>query len=610
MRVLVGSLISAGAALLLSAGPAFAAPAEDPVDLSGAYVLDRAGVLDGRDTEVTAALDRLYDETGAKAFIVYVDRFDSPSDAQAWADASAERSGLGPADLLLAIATADREYAYSTGASFPVSDRELQKAVDDDLIPALRGGAWADAGVAFADGLIAAQAPSPVPAIVGGVAATGVAGGVIIAVARSGIRKRRAQRAAEAQAAALDRKAGVMLVRLDDALKTSEQELGFAEAQFGQEQIRDFAAALEQARDLARQAFAVQQKLDDAFPETAEQHRTMTEQLIELAQQADDVLEAQQAAFDELRQLEKNAPAVLDEVETRRDGLAERIDDASATIATLKKTYPAGDLASLAGLPAQARKLNAFADRTVADARTAIAAAAGSEQPGVAVAVRAAQQAVGQVEQLLARVDTTKAELEAAAERDAAAAAALQSQLQRARSRVSEANDYISTHRGAVGTAARTRASEASRHLERASAAVAADPDAALTEAREAERMAAAALDLAMSDVEEAESALAGSPGYPRDNGYDGAFIGGILGGLFGDGSSPSSSGSWWGDSSGWSSSGWGGGSSHHSSGGSIFGGFSGGRSGGHTGGGSRRSSGRSSGGSRTSGRSGGHGRF
>lgn len=609
MRVVVASLLAAAAALLLGAGPAFARAADDPVDLAGAYVLDTSGVLGARTGEVRDALDRLYTETGAKVFIVYVDRFDNPSEALDWADSSAELSGLGPADLLLAIATADREYAYSAGTAFPVSDGDIEKVVNDDLIPQLRDSAWADAGVAFADGLVAVQAPSPVPGIVGGVAAAAVGTGVVVAVTRARLRKRKAARAAEAEAEALDQRAGTMLVQLDDALKTSEQELGFAEAQFGAAQVKDFTAALAQARELARQAFELQQKLDDAFPETAEQHRAMTEQLIQLASQADEVLDAQTAAFDELRQLEKNAASVLDEVEMRQKGLDARIDQAATTIAALTTTYPDGDLSSLAGLPAQARKLDTFARTTVREARKALTAAAGSEQAGVAVAVavRAAQQAVGQVEQLLAGVDRAKADLEAKAQRTAAEAAALQSQLRDAQSRVSEANDYISTHRGAVGTTARTRASEAARHLDQATAASAADSATALREATEAERLGAVALDLAMADVENAESVISGSQNpdpFRRDDGFDGAFIGGILGGLFGDGGSSSSSGGWWGGgsssgSSGWSGSGWGGGSSHHSSGGSIFGGFSGGHSGGHSGG-SRGSSGRR----------GGHGRF
>ena len=602
MRVLVGSLIVAGALLLLA--PAAAAPADDPVDLNGAYVLDESGVLGGDAGAVRDAIDALYDETGAKVFVVYVDTFENPTDAQDWATDSAIRSGLGSADLLLAIATQDRNYGVAIGNDFPLSDGDIDSAIDDALIPALRDDDWAGGGVAFADSLLESSKPSPVPGIVAGIAGAGVVTGVVIGVTRSRLKKRKAKRAEDAEAAALDQKAGIMLVQLDDALKTSEQELGFAEAQFGGKQVKDFATALDEAKALAKTAFELRQKLDDAFPETPEQHRELTEQLIRVTQQADDVLDAQKAAFDELRELEKNAPEVLDRVEAQQDGLGERIDDAEKTIASLKKTYPDGDVSSLAGLPAQARKLDRFADTTVAEARSAIAAAKGTPDAGVAVAVRAAQQAVGQVEQLLASVDRTRSDLEAKAAQTAAEVAALDAQLRDARSRVQEANDYISTHRGAVGSTARTRASEAARHLDQAVAA-GTDADNAMAEAKDAERMAAIALDLAMADVENAETALAAPQNqgsYQQDSGFDGAFMGGILGGLFGDGGSSSSSssgGGWWGggssSGSGWSGSGWGGGSSHHSSGGSIFGGGGGSfGGGGHSSGGFSRRGGRS----------------
>src|SRR5262245_25981686 len=115
MRVLVGSLIVAGAVLLLSPGLANAATSDDPADLNGAYVLDQAGVLGGTG-DVRDALDELYDQTGAKVFVVYVESFENPSDAQDWALDTAIRSGLGSADMLLAIATVDRNYGVAIGS--------------------------------------------------------------------------------------------------------------------------------------------------------------------------------------------------------------------------------------------------------------------------------------------------------------------------------------------------------------------------------------------------------------------------------------------------------------------------------------------------------------
>jgi hypothetical protein len=418
-RILAGSLLVAGAIALLSPGVALAAPADDPVDLDGAYVLDRAGVLGGDTSSVREAIDRLFDERGTQLFVVYVDEFTGTSSDQDWANETAIRSGLGDRDILLAIATDERVYRYSVAEAFPLTDEQLDAVAADTIVPALRSDDWAGGAIAFADGLSAAQAPSPVPLIVGGVLAAGVGTVLIARGVRRRNAKKRVQDAAAADSKTLELRAGTLLVELDDALKTSEQELGFAQAQFGEDQTRDFSAALAEAKATAKQAFELRQKLDDAFPETPEQHRAMTLQLIELAERADATLDAQADAFDKLRRLDRNAPEVLESLVKDQATLEARIDAASETLERLAAQYPDADLRTVAGVPAQARKLTGFAKTAVEKARAELAKPKGD----AAVAVRAAQQAVGQVLQLLASVDTLASDLAAQGELRTRAAA-------------------------------------------------------------------------------------------------------------------------------------------------------------------------------------------
>lgn len=592
VRVLVGSLLAAGALALLSAGPAVSSPADDPVDLDGAYVLDRAGVLEGDTTAVREAIDRLFEERGTQLFVVYVDEFTGTSSDQDWANETAINSGLGDPDILLAIATDERIYHYSVSDAFPMSTEQLDAVAQDTLSPRLRDDDWAGAVVAYAEGLSAAQAPSPVPLVIGGVVVAGVGTVAIVGAARRRGAQKKVLDAAKADITTIELRAGKLLVGLDDAVKTSEQELGFAQAQFGDDQIRDFQVALTDAKATAKQAFEIQQKLDDAFPETPEQHRAMMLQLIALAERADATLDAQSEKFEQLRRLDENAAEVLEQIATEQAGLGARIEAASETLDRLAVQYPKADLGSVAGVPGQARKLTGFAATAVDKARAELAKPKGE----AAVAVRAAQQAVGQVGQLLGSVDTLAGALAANAELHKRAAAEFEQQLQRSRSQVSAAQDYITTHRGAVGAAARTRVSEADRHFEAAVALAASDPGTAMSEAREADELAVAALQAARKDVAEYEQRPAAQEhaDVPEYQEADGASLGGILSDLFfSSGSGGSSGGGWsWGGSSG--SGGW---SSSRPSG---FGG-----SGRRSSGSSRRSSGSSS-----SGRRGGGGRF
>ncbi len=155
MRVVVGGLLVAGALLLLNPVAAYA---EDPVDLHGAYVLDEAGVLDDTGA-VTDALDTLYAERGTQLFVVYVETFEGAAGDQDWVNRSAELSGLGDSDVLLAIATVDRVVRWSVSESFPVSDDRLQSIYDDRVVPELKSGDWEGGAIAFAQGLSDAQAP-------------------------------------------------------------------------------------------------------------------------------------------------------------------------------------------------------------------------------------------------------------------------------------------------------------------------------------------------------------------------------------------------------------------------------------------------------------------
>ncbi len=386
-----------------------AALADDPVELHGAYVLDNAGALGGREDAVVDAIDALYEKTGIKLFVVYVDRFEGAAPG-GWADATAARNGFGSDDVLLAVATVDRNYLVSYPADFALSESATDAIESDRLIPELRDDDWAGAAIAMAEGLSGAGGGGFPWVPVGAVVVAGGAGALIYSRVR---RKRKGGGASGARTQKeLDQESGRLLVQLDDALKTSEQELGFAAAQFGDDATKQFALALAGAKEKVTSAFTIRQKLDDAFPETAEEKRELTQQIIELCTSADAELNAQADAFDDLRQLEKSAPEALaasrKAVTEARAGLAA----ARKTLSGLQGTYSAAALSSIAGNPDQVEKLLAFSEVSAKEAEAALAA---GDSAAAAVAVRAAQQSVGQTTLLLEAIDTVAADLALAA---------------------------------------------------------------------------------------------------------------------------------------------------------------------------------------------------
>lgn len=420
------SRIVLGAALViafLTLAPA-AAHAQDPVDLAGAYVLDQSGVVTGDEARIETALDQLYDEAGIQLFVVYVDSFTGADSAADWADTTAELSGLGSSDALLAVATDDRQYQLSVTDDFPLSDSDLTEIVDNTLIPQLRDDNWADAAIDFAGGLRGDGNDSgslplwPIVLLI--VAAVG--GAVVYLLVRAARRRKAGEKnlpSGEPTQQQLDQRAGSLLVEVDDSLRTSEQELGFAVAQFGEDATREFATTLASAKTAVAEAFSIRQKLDDAFPESAAEKRALTLQLIDLASQADSDLDAQADAFDALRELEKNAPRILDEADAAATALQTRLATTEATTQQLAARYAPTTIATIVQNAAQARTLLDLAATTAANARAGLAAGKSS---AATVAVRAAQSSIAQAAQLLDAVDTLASEL---AEAQTALAAAI-----------------------------------------------------------------------------------------------------------------------------------------------------------------------------------------
>jgi hypothetical protein len=410
------------------------AHAEPPVSLSGAYVLDQADVLSAADEQrVGESLDALAADSGVDLFVVYVDSFSSPADRAAWGSATASLNQLGPDDVLLSVAVGDRVYDLSTDSTGPVSDAERGRLQADVVEPRLRDDDWAGAAVALADGIRDDQAGPDMSWLLGVVLAVvvlAIVAGVAVVVLRTR-RRRKAEDAAAARQAELEREAAGMLVTLDDEITAGQQEVGFAAAQFGDDAARPFVEALRRARDQAREAFELQQRLDDAVPDSAEQRREWTERIVELCRAADAALEEQSRAFDERRAAEERVPADVAALPAEVESRVARVAKAREVLARLATAYSPRAVAGVAENADQADRLVEFARETADAAREDLAAS----RPGEAVAgVRAVRQAFGQVDQLLSSVDHAGEQLRTAATTIAALAADLRADVATAES--------------------------------------------------------------------------------------------------------------------------------------------------------------------------------
>src|SRR5699024_9932637 len=136
---------------------------------------------------------------------------------------------------------------------------------------------------------------------------------VIVTVVRS--RKRKAVGGAtgtpQLSVEELRKRAGTALVAADDAVKSSDEELAFAKAQFGLQATDQFTAAVDAARKDVQKAFHIQQLLDDEIPEPDHVKGQMLTDILALCEKASATLRAQEAAFQELRDMQSRLPEHL-----------------------------------------------------------------------------------------------------------------------------------------------------------------------------------------------------------------------------------------------------------------------------------------------------------
>jgi hypothetical protein len=428
LSVLIGVL----AVLVLGAGSAAADP---PMRLDD-RVTDRAGVLAPADVaQIQDAIERLRAENGVDLFVVFVESFDG-ADGQEWADETARLSQLGTEDALLAVAVADRAYGVSLADGFPVDQSRVDEIRTEGVEPRLSAEAWAGAAIAMADGLRSSG---------GGGFGLGLAvlGGAAVVGAGAYVLHRRRRRTADAppardlprdefagvSTADLAYRASAALIEVDDAVRTSEQELAAARAHFGADAVATFAAALERSRADMLRAFTLRQQLDDDQPEDERGTRALHAEIIRIATAADDRLDEQVEAFDALRGLEARAPEYIGELRTRLDGVRARLPQVDAAWAALRSRYAATALEPVAGDLDQAQELLAAAEAELVEAHESLAGAAAA----AVVAGRAAEDAITQAETLLEGIGRRESELADAAERVSSARAEVELDIAEAR---------------------------------------------------------------------------------------------------------------------------------------------------------------------------------
>ncbi|OBA75566.1 hypothetical protein A5641_24300 [Mycobacterium sp. 1554424.7] len=459
-----------GVILTILAGGLLLAPtagAQPPLRLPD-QIIDHANALsDSGRAAVTSATDKLYADRHIRLWVVYVDDFSGES-AESWARRTRSASDLGDYDALLAVATTGRAYAFLVPSAIKSVDAaQVDRLRRTKIEPALHDGDWSGAAVAAANGLNTSPSSAGRLVLLVGLGVIAVAVVALLAVMRYRRGRRRAAELAAARRVdptdpnalaavplgALDDLSRSLVVEVDNAVRTSANELGLAIDEFGDERTQPFTRAVDNAKAALAQAFTVRQQLDDSLPETPAQRREMLTRVIVSAARANRELESQREAFEELRVLVVNAAPRLDALTAQYVELTARIAPAEQRLAELRKEFDAGALTSVSGNIASSNERLAFADRNIGSAR-ALAGVQGGQQAALVDAIHAAEAALGQAGALLDAIDN-------AAQDIGRAVTALPALIDEIQAGIKRADEQLRQARGAGRTAELTAARDA-----------------------------------------------------------------------------------------------------------------------------------------------------
>ncbi|MCS3843406.1 TPM domain-containing protein [Microbacterium sp. AK031] len=479
--------MTVGAALLLSAlilTPAIAAGAETPPQLDPGYVSDLSDVLDDADeTRLEERLGELAsDDRLPELYVVLVPEFENPLNALAWADDTAQRNNLAPDQYLLAIATDGRSLAISAEyGGDGVSAGPLSESRVLDIENGLGGGYLADDDWAGGIEYVADEfSKVPTPWWVWLLWAAGLVLAIFLITQLVLFLRRRASLAAELRTLEGQKKrAARQLVQTDEAVRTSQQELGFVTAEFGEEITAEYADVLTECRSRLQEGFQLLEKLEDADADTPQETRSWTDTIIRLCKEVDSDLEGRKREMASLRALADGGPDTLTRLKSEREDAAAFQNEAADRLASLAGAFPAADLVGVADNADEIGGRLAAADAEL----DALQQAVHARRP------RAITGAVHEIERLLAEAkdlrDAVGAQADALAARSVPSAEETGSIIDRAKAAVHAAEVSVQARPGELTSFPLMRLQFAQRQL--AESLAAADTDAA-------ERLAASAL--------------------------------------------------------------------------------------------------------------------
>lgn len=342
----------AGSAFFTAAGPS-AAQAADPMQITGTRIYDTTNSL-GNTSTLSSKISALSKKHNVDLHVVTIDKFENPSGSQAWTKALAAKNNWGSADVVLVIATESRQAYFLAGSTKTLSSDQQTKVYQNYIKPKLQNSDYSGAALAAVEGIEAQKGGSSSSVVTGvlGVGAVAAVGGGVYAARRRKRRKNAPQQntynaprpvprpqVPEIPLEELRTRAGSALLQADTTMSRAKQELEFARAQYGDQQVARFEREIARAEELMRRSFQRQQLLTDSIPDTEAEQRAWLSEIIDNSQAVARISQEQDAQLAQMRDLEQQAPQAIAALNEHLPQVRSTVAECSARYAQMKERY-------------------------------------------------------------------------------------------------------------------------------------------------------------------------------------------------------------------------------------------------------------------------------
>lgn len=400
-------------------------------------LVDGVGILDDEQKQaITEELQALQQSDRIQFYIVYTDTFGSMS-SQEFAETTAAANGGGQGSNVgvLAIAVEDRQYdVYASPGGTWNQDKldAASAAAYDELI----NDDFAAAGLAAAQAVRTGSAGGGGTSSGSGGDSGGAgwlaAGGLAVVAGGGGVwyynRRKTKQDSTKLLAdarqispddtssllrlpvATLEERADEEITSTDESIRRAKEELDLAIAEFGADRARQFTRAMNNSKSVMQRAFRSKNELDshNALPE--DQRRARLVEIISDCGKADRELDSQAEKFAEMRNLLGQAGTKISELTQRSVAARAQLQRAQSTMESLRESYSAEVLHSIADNPEMAKVSLEEAEDLLGHANQLHDKPAGQQQ-GLVETIREAEHALEVTTRLLDGVENARSDI-------------------------------------------------------------------------------------------------------------------------------------------------------------------------------------------------------